>query len=124
MCILVYNNGIAPLNSPLKNLVRHLTKLHGKESIHDNCTASCRVIEEKHKPIIDAFGTGAGLRLQRKDSDLALAIITELREQGIPALPIHDSFIVTIENKDNLMNAMIRKYRSMFRFYPVINNVL
>jgi len=79
-----------------------------------------RMIEEKHALIADAFGTGAGLRLQRKDSDLALAIITELRRHGIVVLPIHDSFITTDRNRDYLFDLMNTKYNGMFGFNPII----
>ena len=79
-----------------------------------------RMIEEKHQSIVDTFGTGAGLRLQRKDADLALAIITDLRQQGIPALPIHDSFIVAEGSKDKLLSSMRGRYREMMGFECVI----
>lgn len=78
------------------------------------------MIEEKHAAIADAFGTGVGLRLQRKDSDLALNIITELKEQGVVALPIHDSFITISDNKYNLSTVMTKFYQKKFGFYPVI----
>lgn len=79
-----------------------------------------RMIEEKHKSIIDAFGTGAGLRLQRRDSDLALAIITKLRERGITALPVHDSFIASKSNEFALRDEMKGTYKEAFSFYPII----
>lgn len=79
-----------------------------------------RMIEEKHAPIADTFGTGAGLRLQRRDGDLALAIITDLREQGIVALPIHDSFLTTEDDRSKLLAIMNREYHNMFGFYPII----
>ena len=79
-----------------------------------------KIIEEKHAPIAGAFGTGAGLRLQRIDSDLALRIVTELREAGIAALPIHDSFIVKSSCGEQLRNKMIESYNRMFGFNPVI----
>lgn len=78
------------------------------------------MIEQKHARIADAFGTGAGLRLQRKDSDLALAIITELREQGVVALPIHDSFLATEDERGKLITSMNMKYYSDFGFEPII----
>ncbi|MGF7170300.1 hypothetical protein FHS91_001977 [Sphingobium xanthum] len=79
-----------------------------------------QMIEDKHAPIADAFGTGIGLRLQRKDSDLALAIIINLMEQGIVALPIHDSFVTMTDKSDHLKKEMINFYRSMFGFDPII----
>lgn len=80
-----------------------------------------RMIEEKHGSIIDAFGTGAGLRLQRRDSDLALAIITNMRKRGITALPVHDSFIAPKSNETDLREEMAQIYEEAFSFCPIIN---
>ncbi|BAV63738.1 hypothetical protein [Sphingobium cloacae] len=79
-----------------------------------------KMLLEKHTPIASAFGSRAGLRLQRKDSDLALSIITDLREQGIVALPIHDSFLVPQKDKENLIKSMNYHYKEMIGFNPII----
>ena len=50
-------------------------------------------IKSKHSAIADAFGTGAGLRLMRVDSDMAETVLLRLIGRGIVGLPIHDSFI-------------------------------
>lgn len=81
-----------------------------------------RMIEEKHTAIADDFGTGVGLHLQRKDSDLALTIIVNLMQQGIVALPVHDSFIVAQEHQEILIGEMEIAYRKMFKGYsPLID---
>jgi hypothetical protein len=82
-----------------------------------------RMIEHKHAPIADTFGTGAGLHLQRKDSDLALSIVTKLMELGIVVLPIHDSFITTKERKEDLLSLMNDEYKSLFGFFPLIKQI-
>jgi hypothetical protein len=51
-------------------------------------------IKAKHSGIADSFGTGAGLRLMRIDSDMAESVQLKLIGRGIVGLPIHDSFIV------------------------------
>ncbi|WP_374658515.1 hypothetical protein [Phenylobacterium sp.] len=79
-----------------------------------------RIIEEKHASIADAFGTGAGLRLQRCDSDIALAIITKLREQNVVSLPIHDSFLIRRRDGFRASATMSMLYRLTFGFDPVI----
>jgi hypothetical protein len=87
---------------------------------HFKRDAVTRMIEAKHEAIADDFGSGAGIRLQRLDSDLALSIITGLMEEGIVALPIHDSFIVEAIHKDRLFEEMNDKYKERFGFNPVI----
>ena len=67
-----------------------------------------QLIEAKHQSIARAFGTGAGLRLMRQDSDMTEHLMLRLLSQGIVALPIHDSYIVSdsTSNKGKLMEAM------------------
>jgi len=82
-----------------------------------------QMIEDKHAQIKDAFGTGAGLRLQRLDSDLAIDIVSELMKQGVPALPIHDSFLVDRRCKFKLRAVMTDLYLERIGFYPDITTV-
>ena len=53
-----------------------------------------QTLENHHRPIAAAFYTGAGLTLQRCDSDLMMAILRQCLSEGIVALPVHDSLIV------------------------------
>lgn len=78
------------------------------------------MIREKHAPIAHEFQTGAWGRLQRADSDIALEVITNLRERGIVALPVHDSFIVVEGNENILKQQMSDCYLTRFRYNPVI----
>ncbi len=52
------------------------------------------LILEAHSPIKSYFHSGIGIKIQRLDSDIAERILLEFKEQGIPCLCIHDSFIV------------------------------
>jgi hypothetical protein len=67
-----------------------------------------QAIETKHQPIASAFGTGAGLRLMRRDSDMTERIMLLLIRKGVVVLPIHDSYIVPdgTKAKGELMEAM------------------
>jgi hypothetical protein len=60
------------------------------------------------------FGSGVGLRLQRKDSDLAEAIMLNFAKMHYACLPIHDSFIVHHEMEDVLINTMKTAFQDMF----------
>lgn len=72
-------------------------------------------------PIQEWFGTGEGLRLQKQDADLALAVLADLEAQGIPALPVHDSFLVASQHAEALRTAMRGKFLAMFGFEPIIS---
>ena len=52
------------------------------------------------------WGTGIGLRMQRVDASMASDIMRDLRRQGIPALCIHDSFIVPASADRTLITLM------------------
>lgn len=78
------------------------------------------LIERKHDPIADAFQTGEGKRNQRRDSDLALEIISNLMGKRILALPVHDSFIVQAAHGEELRKEMKEAYQRMLGFEPVI----
>jgi len=59
--------------------------------------------------------------LQRKDSDIAMDLICCGAEQDIPVLPIHDSFITTIENKLWLQENMKYFYCKYVNNVPTLN---
>ena len=63
-------------------------------------------IKAKHSGIADSFGTGAGLRLMKIDSDMAETVLLRLIGRGIVGLPIHDSFIVEERHADVLEEIM------------------
>lgn len=61
-----------------------------------------------------SFGTGIGLKLQRKDADLAEKVMLRFGELGYPCLPVHDSFLVHYALEDDLRDAMQIAFRDMF----------
>lgn len=67
-------------------------------------------------PISEWFGTGEGVRLQREDSDLAIAVLDRLLREGILALPVHDSFIVQTAQEGALRSAMTAAFAERYGF--------
>lgn len=63
-------------------------------------------IRERHAPIDGAFGSGMGLLLQNRDSQMAEAIMLTLAARGVTVLPVHDSFIVRAEYESLLVSVM------------------
>jgi len=63
-------------------------------------------IKEKHRAISGQFGSGAGLRLQNIDSEIAESVMLTLAELGIPSIPLHDSFLVPAPHAVALHTAM------------------
>ncbi|WP_171210824.1 hypothetical protein [Ruegeria sp. HKCCA5426] len=60
------------------------------------------------------FGSGVGLKLQRKDSDLAEAVMLKFAAMGYACLPVHDSFVVHHDLEQDLANAMNEAFRAEF----------
>lgn len=83
-------------------------------------TQVIELIKAKHSALSKYFKSGVGLKLQRYDSDMALAVITNLRKAGILALPIHDSFIVQKIHEGHLRAEMTNCYQQKFTFLPII----
>jgi hypothetical protein len=79
------------------------------------------MIEAKHEAISDAFGTGAGLRLQRREADLMLKIVLSLKDRGVVALPIHDAIRVPSQHEALCRSMMINLYREEFGFEAILD---
>lgn len=75
---------------------------------------------EQIRPVSPWFGTGEGLRLQREDSDLALAILGALADQQIITLPVHDSFIVARRHEAVLVRVMTEQFAKRYGFEPSV----
>lgn len=69
-------------------------------------------IRDRHKAIADWFECGRGLRLQRTESDILVAVLLKLIARGITALPIHDAVLVAKshgETAQRIMEAEARR---------------
>jgi hypothetical protein len=73
-----------------------------------------------HAPIRSWFGTDAGLRLMRIDSEIALAVVGHFTARGECCLPVHDSFIVRRALRAELLSVMQDAYREKVGKWPVV----
>lgn len=60
------------------------------------------------------FGSGVGLSLQRKDSDLAEEVMLRFADMDYACLPVHDSFIVHHGLEDELDQVMREAFEAKF----------
>lgn len=75
-----------------------------------------KAIKQKHGRIKSYFHSGAGLRLQNVDAEIARHVMREMTiRNGITALPIHDSFIVRQDHEEKLMEEMDKAYSRVTR---------
>ena len=75
---------------------------------------------EYHEPIKDYFFSQSWKWLQRIDSDIAELVIFKLIGKGIPSLPIHDSFIVPLDDK---VNNLAELYKAMEQAFEDVMGV-
>jgi hypothetical protein len=73
-----------------------------------------------HSPIAAYIHSDKGVELQYIDSRITEAILMQLMTEGIPCLPVHDSYIVPQQHRDRLREVMILAYRKELGFSPVI----
>ena len=69
------------------------------------------LIRDRFEAVSDQFSSGAGLKLERLDSDIAQAVMLEANALKVPMLPIYDSFIVRLSDYLDLIRAMGRAMR-------------
>jgi hypothetical protein len=99
--------------------IRAIAEEIGGEGAFAKAEALVHKIETKHAPIAHKFGTGAGRRLMRRDSDMTEYLLLRLIKRGIVALPVHDSYIVRASDKGALLEAMAMALRKFVTKTPV-----
>lgn len=85
MNAMLFSDG--PLKNWPKETLEHFPKGTKLRKVVD-------ALRQKHKPIAPLFGTGLGFKLMRFESDMLIAVITPLFQEGITALPLHDAVLV------------------------------
>jgi len=84
--------------------------------------ACLNAFKEVHKPIANFLNSGKWGALQYYDSQITNIILMQMVRQGIPCLPVHDSYIVPASCEGSLYDVMMEAYRQvMFGFDPVID---
>lgn len=78
----------------------------GGQGSYAKAASLIEAIQLKHPKISNMFHSDAGIRLQRRDADMAEAIMRRLVRLGIVVLPIHDSFITAARHEGALIEAM------------------
>jgi hypothetical protein len=73
-----------------------------------------KLVMLKHASIKHYFGSGIGLKMQYRDSQLAESVMVRMKAYGEVCLPIHDSFIVREVAAKLLQKVMLEQYQIMF----------
>ncbi len=70
-------------------------------------------LKRRHPRIADALHTGAGLRLMRKDSDIAARVQRHMHGRGEMVLTLHDGYRVRSRAIDDLREAMAKASKAV-----------
>lgn len=70
-----------------------------------------------HSPVADLINAGVGLETQFYDSEIAMDVMKFFMADGIPVLPIHDSFIIRVGFWQHLEKAMQTAFQERFGSY-------
>ena len=120
---------LVAINCPRnKNQIRAISgKLaddgYDKEYRKHNYIRDClERVKAAHPDIADYLGSGKGIALQNFEGQIVDIILTRLMAQGVPCLPVHDSFIVPAEFKNLLLENMVNAYKRVVgpKWEPVI----
>jgi hypothetical protein len=93
--------------------IRAIAEKIGEKGSYTTAERLVLAIEDRHRPIAPKFGSGAGLWLMRRDSDMTEHILLRLTRKGFPTMPIHDSFLVVDRSREKgeLIEAMASALR-------------
>lgn len=64
-------------------------------------------IKSHHRPVSDFFFSGVGMELMFLESEVLVAVLLDLIEKNITALPIHDAILVSCENAEAAEQTML-----------------
>lgn len=95
---------------------RNMTLLKAIDECNPDWMDLIERLREAHAPIAHYFCSGAGVMLQRLDSEIMRRTLVYLAEQDIPALPVHDSAIVAAHHESELHIGMSMAYGSVFGY--------
>ena len=103
-------------------LSKEMKILNAVEKFKPNWRRLIDELMEHHKPIRCFFGSDCGVYLQRLDGEMMLHILSVLAQEGIPALPVHDSVIVPRHAQNRAAEVMQTTYRHYMGFDCMIEN--
>ena len=73
-----------------------------------------------HAPIAEDFASGAGLKLQYRDSLIMEDLLKHFVGKEVPIIPVHDSLIVTESHADEARQVMNEVYKDHMGFDAVV----
>ncbi|MDI4236982.1 hypothetical protein OZ411_29650 [Bradyrhizobium sp. Arg237L] len=101
-------------NASTQGAIGALSQAAGFSAPNDRTKAAevILAVRAKHN-LAGAFGSDAGIRLMRRDSDIMMRALKVLNADGTPALPVHDSLVVPQRHAGTAAAAMSRAWAEL-----------
>ena len=108
--------GLKMLFSAMLHDIKPRTRYpHGVASMFPKRTKVGEVIQriiDAHPRVTQYFGTGIGLHLMFKESEIMVDLLLALKQLGIVALPVHDAVLVPVGTEESVMRVMVETFHS------------
>lgn len=88
---------------------------------YKDASVTLKAYERQHEAISELFYKSAWEWLQALDSRLTDSIMSVMAGNGIPVLPIHDSYLVRTRDAETLRNVMFDVYKAELGFEPRVS---
>jgi hypothetical protein len=118
-CYQILNTKREDIKQTLLTALNAKTRQRAKQSIvntlevkHDEAERLMKACEVLHEPIAQHFYRSSWRMLQYLDSLITMDTLSYLASHGVPALPIHDSYIVEAKHEGRLKEAMSCAYKN------------
>lgn len=114
--IMFNTNNRGSAERAVRGLINNLSESDKEKYTLGSAKSVLSLVEARYPEFVHLFydENMFGMALQNEDSHLANDIINVMVENNIPCLPVHDSFIVPLDNLDLLLDTMGDKFRERF----------
>lgn len=93
----------------------------GDDFVKADVDRLCSMLTEFHQPVAHLLHASPGLRLMFRESEIMIAVLLRLIDQGIVALPVHDGLLVPEENQEVAKKAMVECFAQQTGFPGVVS---
>lgn len=116
--IMFNTNNRGSAERAVRGLINNLSESDKEKYTLGSAKSVISLVEARYPEFVHLFydENMFGMTLQNEDSHLANDIISVMVENNIPCLPVHDSFIVPIDDLDLLLDTMGDKFRERFEW--------
>jgi hypothetical protein len=96
-------NSVLAASAPLRRLPKDTRALLPRPM---PVARALRLVADFHRPVAEHFSRGLMLELMYRESEIVVRVLLRLVDEGVTALPVHDSIVVAEEHEEAAAAAM------------------